>query len=297
MKLSNPHDRFFTKVLSDIKQARDYLLAFLPDDICKAIDFDTLRREDKSFTDDLLKGSLADLVFSAETREGQTVNFCFLFEHKSYLDKSAPFQILHYISSAMLQQSRNKKAQRLIIPILVYHGQQEWSYQPIRNSFKELNEVFKQYLPDFEFLFHNFQSLPDEEIKRLENSLLATALLMLKHFYDTGYLEQNATFLLLGAVDEQGNFFKPGIVYFFSRFDYSKTKTEHIMNQLPEHLETEKKTLLDAIIEEGEEKKTRQACSNMIKLNFEDEMICKIQEVTPQYVQELRHELANDSEA
>ncbi|MCO6479665.1 MAG: Rpn family recombination-promoting nuclease/putative transposase [Phaeodactylibacter sp.] len=119
-KLPQSHDKFFKYLLSDLERAREYLHAYLPEELAKALDLDTLQLEDGSFIDDALRKSYSDLIFFISTHNGKPANLCFLIEHKSHPDDTAAFQALPYISSAMLRRARNGEEQRLIIPILFY---------------------------------------------------------------------------------------------------------------------------------------------------------------------------------
>jgi len=302
-QLSRSHDGFFRKLMSEPQRAREYLEAFLPDHIKQAVDLNSLEQTSESYVDDKLKQSFSDVVFNVNSNQGQAINFCFLFEHKSYVDDKAPFQMLHYISSAMLKRAENDEPQRLIIPILFYHGRSSWAYEPVRQHFKGMDKALHAYLPDFDYLYHNFQGKSDKEIKTISNTLLATAILAMKHFYDQGYLLDNMRLFLIGSVDGQGNFYKPLAVYLFDKVREQITEIQEAMNDLPTPLKSEAMSILDIYeaqgIEkskaegeiEGESKKTRQACINMIQLGLENTIICQALEVEDDYVETLRAEL------
>ena len=49
MKLQNPHDKFFKETFSDVEVAKDFLNNYLPEDILKVIDVDTLDPQKDSF--------------------------------------------------------------------------------------------------------------------------------------------------------------------------------------------------------------------------------------------------------
>jgi len=250
-----------------------------------------------------LKQSYSDVVFNADSKQGQAINFCFLFEHKSYIDEKAPFQILHYISSAMLKRAENDEQQRLIIPILFYHGKKPWMYKPVRGHFQQIDKNLQAYLPDFAYLYHNVQAKPDDEIRSVPNQLIAAALLALKHFYDQGYLLTNMHYFLLDSVDEKGNFYKPLVVYLFDKVSEHTKEIQKIMSGLPTQQKAEAMSILDAYEAkgiakgiakgklEGKSEKTRQACINMINHEFADELICQILEVDAAFVANLRKEL------
>jgi predicted transposase/invertase (TIGR01784 family) len=216
-KLYKSHDGFFRKLMSEQQTAQDYLSTFLPDSLTTVVDFDTLEQDTESYIDDKLNASMSDVVFKANTKQGFGIHFCFLFEHKSYVDDKAPFQILHYIASAMLKRATNRESQRLIIPILFYHGEAPWDYESISDKFSALDDELKIYLPRFDYLFHNYRSTTDDEIRRAPNRKLTAALIAMKHFYEQGYLLERMSFLLLQATDEKGNLYKPLLVYLLDK--------------------------------------------------------------------------------
>ncbi|MCR9134133.1 MAG: Rpn family recombination-promoting nuclease/putative transposase [bacterium] len=301
-KLYKSHDGFFRKLMSERQTAQDYLAAFLPENLKDAIDFNTLEQDTDSYIDEKLKASMSDVVFKADTRQGFGINFCFLFEHKSYIDDKAPFQILHYISSAMLKRAINKEEQRLIIPILFYHGEAPWEYESIGDKFSALDKVLKVYLPRFDYLFHNYQAKPDEEIKQASNPKLTAALIAMKHFYEQGYLLKQMQFLLLHATDEHGNLYKPLLVYLFDKLPDQMDAIQKAMEDLPPPVKTEAMSILDACEArgkaegkaEGYSEKTLRTCINMIQDEFDNATICRVLEVDDAYVDEVREQLKNE---
>jgi len=290
-KLYKSHDGFFRKLMSEQQTARDYLVTFLPEKLKDAIDFETLEQDAESYIDEKLKISMSDVVFKADTKQGFGINFCFLFEHKSYIDEKAPFQILHYIGSAMLKRAVNKEPQRLIIPILFYHGEAPWDYESIGDKFSTLDEELKMYLPRFDYLFHNYQATSDEEIKQAPNPKLTAALIAMKHFHEQGYLLKQMQFLLLHATDERGNLYKPLFVYLLDKLPNQMDAIHKSMENLPQPVKAEAMSILDAYEVRGIKEKTRQASINMIRDGFDNAKICHILEVDEKYVQELRAQL------
>jgi len=294
-QLSRSHDGFFRKLLSEPQRARDYLNSFLPEHIKQAVNLNTLEQTSESYVDDKLKQSFSDVVFNANGKKGQAINFCFLFEHKSYIDKRTPYQILYYVSSAMLKREENDEPQRLIIPILFYHGESPWAYKTIGQHFEGMDNVLRAYLPDFDYLYHNFQRKSDEMIKTVNNQLIVTSILAMKHYYDQGYLLDNMRFLLIGSVDEQGNFYKPLAVYIFDKLRERTEEIQKAMSKVPTPQKKEAMSILDVYEAkgkaEGETQKTRQACINMIQLGLENTIICQALEVDEPFVEALREEI------
>ena len=297
-KLYKSHDGFFRKLMSEQQTAQDYLATFLPDNLKTLVDFKTLEQDTETYIDDKLNASMSDVVFKANTKQGFGIHFCFLFEHKSYVDDKAPFQILHYIASAMLKRAINRETQRLIIPILFYHGEAPWNYESISDKFSALDEELKIYLPRFDYLFHNYRSKTDEEIKRAPNPKLTAALIAMKHFYEQGYLLEQMPFLLLQATDEQGNLFKPLLVYLFDKLRDQMDAIQKAVEDLPSPIKSEAMSILDAYEARGKavgySEKTRQTCINMIRKGFDNLTICEVLEVSEAYIDEVREQLKEE---
>ncbi|ABI67501.1 Rpn family recombination-promoting nuclease/putative transposase [Syntrophomonas wolfei] len=123
MKIQNPHDRFFKETLGKVEVAKDFLNNYLPGNIIKVIDVDTLEPQKDSFINKELQEGFSDLLFKANinNREGYIY---FLFEHKSYTRKDIAFQLLRYMMEIWETKSKKEKADELpvIIPLVVYHG-------------------------------------------------------------------------------------------------------------------------------------------------------------------------------
>jgi len=80
------------------------------------------------------------------------IKICLLIEHKSYPNKYTPVQIGGYIYSALQKQADNKEDLSLVIPILLYHGRGRWKYQTLSALYKNLEDEWKQYIPDFDYV-------------------------------------------------------------------------------------------------------------------------------------------------
>jgi hypothetical protein len=196
----------------------------------------------------------------------------------------------------MLKQAQDGKPPQLIIPILFYHGEQEWAYRPLAGFFEGLDEALRPYLPAFEYIYNDIQSLPDEALlAMLHSRLLQSALLTMKHYFDPAYLKENAVLILAGSRDEQGNFFMPLLVYMFDKVQADSKTVIEIIEKLPEGVKSEVMSALDIFIEEGKAKGKAEGkaetCRNLIKLGADNEFICQVLEVDESYVERVREEL------
>ena len=156
MKIQNPHDRFFKETLGKVEVAKDFLNNYLPGNIIKVIDVDTLEPQKDSFINKELQEGFSDLLFKANinNREGYIY---FLFEHKSYTRKDIAFQLLRYMMEIWETKSKKEKADELpvIIPLVVYHGKDRWKIGTTLGEmivgYKDLPEDIKKFTPNYEY--------------------------------------------------------------------------------------------------------------------------------------------------
>ena len=170
MKIQNPHDKFFKETLGKAEVAKDFLNNYLPGNIIKVIDVDTLEPQKDSFINKELHEGFSDLLFKANinNREGYIY---FLFEHKSYTSKDIAFQLLRYMMEIWETKSKKEKADELpvIIPLVVYHGKDRWKIGTTLGEmivgYKDLPEDIKKFTPNYEYLLYDLSQFTDDEIK------------------------------------------------------------------------------------------------------------------------------------
>jgi len=175
-----------------------------------------------------------------------------------------------------------------------------WGYESLGDKFSALDEGLKVYLPRFDYLFHNYQAKPDEEIRQAASPKLMAALIAMKHFYEQGYLLKQMQFLLLSAIDEHGNLHKPLLVYLFDKLPDQMDAIQKAVGELPSPTKSEAMSILDACEArgkaEGYSEKMLQTCINMIKDGFDNATICRVLEVDDAYVEEVRERLKNEAQ-
>ncbi len=81
-QLHQPHDHFFKRAMGDLRVAADFLQQHLPAEICKQIDFSTLKLSKNSFVDDALKNHEIDVLYQASINQEDAYIYL-LLEHQS----------------------------------------------------------------------------------------------------------------------------------------------------------------------------------------------------------------------
>lgn len=242
------HDDFIRSILSDKKIAIAYFKNFLPEFVRERLDFSTLQQLPDSYLSDELKKSISDIVYSCTLKDSNgNLKISLLIEHKSHQDKFTPVQIGSYIFSALQKQVQNKESLSIVIPVLIYHGKTRWQYRTLESLFENMESQWKQFIPNFEFIYNNLGVLSDSEIESLNNKFLAASFLALKHSHEKEWIEQNAGHLLLLAAEGTKGLRKGFIIYLYRRGKIE----ENILNSLPETLKKDVMNTLDMYIEKG----------------------------------------------
>ncbi len=165
--IKNPHDTLFKRTLGDKEVAKDFLENYLPDNILKEVDLTTINIDKDSFVDKKLEESFSDILYniSINDRDGYIY---LLFEHKSYLDKMTPVQLLGYIIDIWELHANQSKEAKLppIIPILIYHGNKSWNLgNQLSELIDDIPESILDYIPNYKYLVYDLSNYSDLEIK------------------------------------------------------------------------------------------------------------------------------------
>ena len=168
--MKNPHDKFFKAAFSDIETARGFLEHYLPEEVKKQIDLTTLETTQGSYVDRELKESHTDLLLRADIA-GRKGYVYLLIEHKSYSDKPVILQLLKYMVKIWEKELQAEKKLSVIIPIVVYHGQNRWGVEGklsgLIEGYAELPETLWKYIPDYAYELHDLTS--EKEGERIES--------------------------------------------------------------------------------------------------------------------------------
>ncbi len=82
-EVSNPHDVFFKEVFSRTDVAVDFLAHYLPPEVVKALDLQSLELVKDSFVDPELQEHFSDLLYRIKLKRGGRAFIYLLLEHKS----------------------------------------------------------------------------------------------------------------------------------------------------------------------------------------------------------------------
>lgn len=178
----NPHDSFVRESFRRIEIARDFVRNYAPPDLVAQIDLETLESADGTFVDDDLQTSQSDMLFRANSQQGELLLY-FLFEHKSFGDYASPLQLLRYMVRIWEKEPKPTAKRKLtpILPFIIHHGESRWRVSTQFNDVVKVVMGMQSFTPSFEYIVLDLSPKSDVEIRgtillRLFLSILNIAL-------------------------------------------------------------------------------------------------------------------------
>lgn len=177
----------------------------LPAEAGALFDRATLIREPETF----VEGALAsDVLYRAELQEGGELLVYVLFEHQSTVDPLMAYRVLRYMVRIWGRwlRGRSEAPHHLppILPIVVYHGESEWS---AARDFRDLVPLPEglggaaQLVPSFRYLLDDLSVADEEGIRGREAPVEATLAWI---FLGQAYGQERGIEVLVGCLDLLG---------------------------------------------------------------------------------------------
>lgn len=246
MDVQAPHDKLFKSFFSHKNIAKNFLENYLPEEIKRAINFDTLYLENATYVDKELQESFSDMLYIADINQKEGYLY-FLFEHKSYQGSDISLQLLKYMVSIWTKANKGIKGSRLnklpvIIPIVIYHGQTKWdiekNFKILIKEYETLKNEIQKYIPDYEYLVYDISSFTDDEIKgAVELQILMKMFKAVSKQNITGIIETlveaGIYFERLEEANRGVEYFEILINYLFgSRVNFTKENLETVIKKI-----------------------------------------------------------------
>ena len=275
-KPSKPHDEFFKATFGRLDIAYDYLVQFLPEAVIRELDLKGLERVNGSFVDPNLSEHHSDVVFKCPLAQDADIFvwITFILEHKSRVEQRPHLQLLRYMLGVWDQQLKTENNERLslLIPIVVYHGEQKWHQRDLAEYFDvAVPESLLPYLPRFNYLLTNVQDLSPEQINELNKGLLINTLFMLKYIWDTNFILDHSELFVANLSSSRShiNFVTSLLVYLFKSSEISSEKAHQFIQKLPSSLNDNAMSTYDLIVKEGVEIGIQQGLKQGIQQGIE----------------------------
>jgi predicted transposase/invertase (TIGR01784 family) len=163
-EINNPHDAFFKYAFGDKEITKDFIKYYLPKQVTKELDLETLKEEKGSYIDEQLKGLYSDLLFKIKDKDKKDNYIYILFEHKSYNSEKISYQLLKYMMKIWDKKQKSKKLP-MIIPVVIYNGKTKWNTE---KEFKKIIENPKKqtekYIPNYQYEIYDLSPNGTKEI-------------------------------------------------------------------------------------------------------------------------------------
>jgi len=176
-----PHDSFFKQIFSDPKRVK-LLLDIFAKDVGQGIHSITSVNTEK-FSSKSQKFML-DLLFSCKVKD-QDAYIRIVLEHKSYLDKELPIQLLYYNAAIWEEAIKEKDYYPPIINIVFYHGKGEWNIPTSLPVLEDQN--LEKYVSKLNYILIDLNKVSDEDIisETYQDLCAQWAMLAMKHIFDS----------------------------------------------------------------------------------------------------------------
>ncbi len=207
-KIPNIHDKYFKQIFSHKAEMQDFISGSFPKEILKKLDFNTLVIENNSYIDNELKENFSDLVYNCMYNSEMTIKIVLLFEHKSSKVDYPHFQILRYILRIWEISSKQNKKPTFVLPLIFYHGKEDWKYKSLKDYFEGLDETLLKYLPIFDYIYINTSDITEDKInKKYKLKTTKISIYTFKYIYQKQEIVDNIDFILenLVAIAKDGN--------------------------------------------------------------------------------------------
>jgi len=273
--IHNPHDKLFKEAFSRREMAIDFFRNYLPSQIHTRIDWESLHLEPGSFTDEALRGSESDLLYTVQIDKHPALLYC-LFEHQSSPDVWMPLRLLRYIVGIWEQfRKQNTEATKLpaVLPIILYQGGDTWTCDASLATLIDIPEGLTIYQPVFEHLLVDLNRVESEKIQGAPN--LRTILLALKTSRKNTNKDLELLIRLLAAIIHSDHALIRTVMLYLYKVDNTTDINEYIhkaeaLNQpeLQEEIMTIAETLRTEGKIEGKQEALQEGILEILELRF-----------------------------
>jgi len=320
------NDGYFHKIFETPENTRDFLATVLPDGLKKQLDLSKIETVDTKYVSNKFKRGFSDIVVktSLKTKKGKKgkdkkkrVDIYFLLEHKTEGRPEIFIQVLKYMVFEWEKDYNNNKPPRIIIPVIFYHGADEWK---IPRSFADqfdVDDEVKRFLLDYRYILFDtnpwdFRDESNEKLKK--NVYLFTSLVLMKaankqdweaiaeifkFWYDRGLIDENKEIVLyfLEYVFQTHDIGRDKLK---KMLDDSKIDGGEIMQTLAEQMKEEfREEFMETIgpqlkeegKKEGEKRGKEETAKNLLKMGIDIDRISKATGLEKAEIEKLASEI------
>ena len=267
----------------------------MPQELTAQLDLGLLTVLNESYIDNELEEYFSDLVFEVPTQEtpDQKVDVVLLFEHKSSPDKHVLIQIGYYMFAHYIKTIRKKEPLKLIIPIIYYQGNRKWNSPQIWKIFKDYPQAIREYLPVINHVFVALNSLSDETLLSIKNTLMGSAMMAQKWRHNPATLVEEIIKVLSlfdREIDDR-NFLEMTFIYILNATELEFDSVKKIIESVPPKAKSNIMTTYDKIAQkmklEGELRNQKETVLRSKEQGLSIPLIANITNLTEEEVKKI----------
>jgi hypothetical protein len=150
------NDSFFHKIIDTPGNARDFMERVLPIRLKNQLDLANIEIEDTKYVSNQFRKGFSDIVVktSLKTKKGKkkSVDIYFIIEHKTEGRAEIFIQVLKYMVFEWEKDYNNNKLPRIIIPVVFYHGADQWKVPLSFADQFDVEDELKPFLLDYRYV-------------------------------------------------------------------------------------------------------------------------------------------------
>ncbi|MCS7035661.1 MAG: Rpn family recombination-promoting nuclease/putative transposase [Saprospiraceae bacterium] len=317
------YDLLFKIFFGDVRVVGQLLREFVPRWALEGVDFSYLKRHPTEHVSGRFGTSFSDAIYESRLKKDRNTRVLFLFEHKSTPPRTPiHLQLLDYMLQLWEDDEKNKRPLTQLVLVVLYHGELEWKYRLFYEYFKHLSKGRRRFIPNFDYVLVNLNTIPVETIEALSRSKhLRSMLLALKFARNLEQLTQRLPVIL--ALDEEDEkMLRQALIYFLEKIyamqdrNFAEELQEGVPKDVQEAFEIlendywmrRKSELMERIrqvgieegfekgIEKGRQDLARETVMNLLRRfpDMSDADVCSITGLDEETVCALRQKLAEE---
>ncbi len=303
--IQDKHDGMFRKMIETKGGIKGLINRSLPEPVLNSLDLTVLEFDDTQYLDDRFKKSYSERVVKTrmkkhpdsddQEQEYLDTDIYILFEHKSARTVKIFIQLLIYMCLMWQRDLAEGKPLRVIIPIVFYHGKEDWNIPlEFKKQFK-VNSVIQDYLLNFRYVLFNTEDwkLGDERKVEMENNVfLMTALSFMKDAFnddlesvqeifrlwiETDYYMENKSKILfaIAYIAECKKLSQEKIIELFSQIDGGEAMETWLDKAINEKFNQGRNQGRDEGRNEGRNERGREIAVEMLKNGVDIDIVVK----------------------
>jgi hypothetical protein len=176
--IHHPNDKLLKATFSNPDNARGFFENYLPAQISRAVDWDSLRLESSTFIDPQFAASESDLLFSLKLAQSDAFLYL-LFEHQSSEDPRMALRLLSYIVRIWERFAATHPTPAklpAILPIVLAQGKRPWKSAPRLEDLidlpAEIADIIRPWQPTLIYHLLELVRIPYQELAGTPEGIL-----------------------------------------------------------------------------------------------------------------------------